>query len=146
MKEELNYDDRKHYAHELYTKNAKTIQDIAFMLGIDKEKVKLWAQQDFWDKEKRSLLISKTTQLECLYSTLEGVSNSAKEANNINPKDLDQIVKLTTSIKNLESEASVSTIIEVAEMFINWLRPRDLNLTKRLIVHMDAFVKQKLAA
>jgi len=146
MKEELTYYQKKEWARELYTKLDKPVKDIALTVGADEVIVRSWAQEEGWDGVKRSLLTSRATQLEHLYSALEYLNTKAKSENGASPKDVDLILKYTSSIKNLEPEITVSNIIEVFEPFILWMRRRNADLTRKLIVHFDAFVKQKLAA
>src|ERR1700742_4103175 len=101
MKDDLTYDERKEWARTLYTRNDKGIPDVSLTVGVDEATVRSWAQQGAWEGVRRSLLLSKSTQLECMYEALAQLNARMKENQEINPKDLDQMVKYTTAIKNL---------------------------------------------
>jgi hypothetical protein len=146
MNEGLNYDERKQWAKVLYTKENKTIRDIALEVNIDEAAVRNWVKENAWDGIKRSLLISKSTQLEHFYGQIDKLNaRIADSPDDINTKEVDQILKYTAAIKNLEADVSVCQVIEVAELFISWLRRKDIALTKAVTVKFDAFIKQTLA-
>jgi hypothetical protein len=144
MNRELSYDERKEWAQMLYTRHDNTIKDIALAVGADEVAIRSWVHEGAWEAIKQSLLISKAAQLELYYSQLGKITTRLNEDNDANPKNMDLVVKYTTAIKNLETDVSISTIIEVSELFILWLRRKDITLTRKLIVHFDAFVKERL--
>jgi terminase small subunit len=147
MTEELNYDERKQWARSLYTWQDKTIKDIALTVSVDEATVRNWVAEGTWDGIRRSSLISKSRQLQHFYNQLENINAKlADSPGEINTKDVDLIVKYTAAIKNLEADITVCQVIEVAELFVTWLRRKDMALTKAVTVKFDAFIKQRLAA
>ena len=140
MNKDLAYNERKEWAKMLYTREDKTIKDITLTVGIEEADVRLWVVEGAWDGIKRSLMISKETQLAHLYNILEKLNS--KSADEVTIKDVDHILKYTTIIKNLEVAPSRATVLEVSDLFIHWLRRKDIELTRTLIVHFDAFIKE----
>ena len=146
MNENLSYSERTEWAQMLFTRHDKSIKDIAATVNTDEATVRGWIAEGGWEGIRRSLLTSKATQLEHLYNLLDALNAKLRNAEEPTTKDVDMMLKYTGTIRNLETETTASEIIEVSELFILWLRRRDLNLARKLIVHFDAFVKQRLAA
>lgn len=59
-------------------------------------------------------------------------------------KEANQIAVLTKSIKQLETETSIAEVYEVATSFLDYLKPQDFDLYKRLIPIFDGFINSKL--
>ncbi|MFV8392755.1 terminase gpP N-terminus-related DNA-binding protein [Flavobacterium sp. LB2P6] len=59
-------------------------------------------------------------------------------------KDADAILKITTSIKRLETETSIGDTVEVARNFIEFVRPQDLELAKTITNLFDVFITAKM--
>lgn len=145
MSEELSYNTRKEFAKYLYLNEDITIRDIALEVNTDEATVQEWIKTGAWEERKCSLVISRKNQLKNYYSELQKIDQELKQDKNANPKYMDMHQKYTAYIKNLEVQLTVSEIIEVFESFTRWLRRKDLALAKKLVVHLDAFVKQRLA-
>lgn len=146
MNDELSYSERKEWAKLLYTKQGKTIKDTALETGVVEAVVCQWILEGAWEGIRTSLLTSKANQLEHLYKQVDRLNTKLAVAEDATAKDTDLLFKYIRSIKDLEKEPGISEIIEIFEVFIQWLRRKDLELTKKLVVHFDAFVEQCLAA
>ena len=59
-------------------------------------------------------------------------------------KEANQIAVLTKSIKQLETETSLAEIYEVSTGFLDYLKPQDFELYKKLIPIFDGFINAKL--
>ncbi len=144
MTKRLKYEERKEWARMLYTKQELSVTDVANTVAVQETQVLKWAKEDAWDNVRSSLLISKQTQLKRLYTALEKLTRTIEDADKeVNPKDIDLAIKYTTAIKSLEPEVTVSLIIDIAELFITWLRKRDLHFARAVATHFDAFIKQR---
>ena len=60
------------------------------------------------------------------------------------PSEAQTIAVVTTSIKRLESETSISEIYEVATTFLDFIKPQDFKLFKQLVPLFDSFISDKL--
>jgi len=141
---EARNEERKEWAKLLYTRHDVNIRDIAAQTGADEGCVRKWIQEGNWNGLKRSLLTSKEEQLGCLYDILGQLSARIKEQQEGNTKNADLLIKYTTAIKNLETETSISQIIEVAAQFIDWLQPQNPELAKTVALLFDSFIKKRL--
>ena len=59
-------------------------------------------------------------------------------------KEANQIAVLTRSIKQLETETSIAEIYEVATGFLDYLKPQDFSLYKKLVPIFDGFINSKI--
>ena len=144
MNVDLTQEERRRWAYFLYTEKDLSIKELALEVSTDEATVRLWMQEGAWEQVKRSRLTSKATQLDFLYTVLENLrSKDSKEAS---PKDADLMLKYTAAIHNLEEATTVTEIIEVSELFIRWLRRRDMQLTKVVVKLFDTFIKERIAA
>jgi uncharacterized protein YerC len=143
MNTDKPYEQFKEWARLLYTKEEHTTKEISSITGADQATIRNWINDGSWDVVRRSRLVFKETQVQNLYQMIEKIVE--KDETEKTYKDLDQVVKLTNSIKNLETDHSVSHIIEVAELFIAWLRRRNLDLARKITPEFDRFIKQGAA-
>jgi hypothetical protein len=146
MNPELTYNERKEWARLLYTRNDHTISDVALTVNTNEATVLSWINEGSWNAVRRSAMISKAAQIENLYCMIEALQPHAKNGDEPNVKTLEQIMKLIAAVRNLETDESVSNIIEVGELFISWLRRRDTELAKVITHEFERFVQQRMAA
>lgn len=145
MNEKKTNDARKTLARLLYTEHDQCVKEVAFTISADETDVRRWIQEEAWDMRKRSLLTSKKAQLKQLYALLEALSNNMNNEEQKNAKDVDLYLKYTAAVKNLESDVPVAAIIEVGALFINWLRRKDVELTRTIALQYNTFVDETLA-
>ncbi len=145
MKDNLTVSERKRWARFLYVKKATPISEVAHELNTDEATIRRWITEGQWDTVRKSLSISKSVQLEYLYQIAEGLTMKLA-GNDPNPKELDQLMKYSAIIKNLDTENSVYGIIEAAEVFTEWLYKRNKPLAQTFVKEFDKFVKERKAA
>jgi hypothetical protein len=143
MNTESNNHPRE-WARLLYTSHNKTIKEVALTVGVEEAAVRQWIYEGAWDTVRRSLLISKKTQLRHLYDLVDKLS-AKMDDEEASTKNVDLLVKYTAAIKNLEEAISIGSMIEVSELFISWLLRRDLALAKKFTRLLDEFVMQRAA-
>ncbi len=147
MNTELLWNDRREWAKALYLHLGKTETEIAATVGADESTLRNWIREGLWEEMKRTMLTSKKAQLERYYLLLEDLNSKLKSENGVpDTKIINAIIKLTTAICKLENEDTVCNTIVVAEQFTSWLLNMDLEFAKKVTVHFDLFIKQKLAA
>ena len=54
-------------------------------------------------------------------------------------------IAITNNIKKLETETSIAEIYEVATGFLDFIKPQDFDLYKRLVPLFDVFINSKLS-
>jgi len=143
MNEGLKPNEYKGWAKLLYTKHEKTVKDVALETGVEESIVEKWVKEGNWVVMKRAVLTSKKLHLDLFYDQMEKLRNKILAGDENNAKDMELMGKYTMAIKNLEAETSITTIIEVSELFITWLRRRDQAEAKKLVVLFDEFVKYR---
>lgn len=139
--------ERKEWAKDKYLLTDKNNRTIAEETKVDEATLQKWINDEKWNDLKRSLLVSRKTQLQRYYRLLEEMDEKIRMENTeLNIKNLDAIAKLTAAISNLEDEDQLCPIIEVAEQFTGWLAKKDLELARRVSGAFDSFIKEKIAA
>jgi hypothetical protein len=142
MSESLKEDERKAWACMLYTKLDYSVHDTAVTVNADETMVEQWIEEDAWNGQKLSLLLSRNKQLKLMYALVDSMNEKiSTNLNAIDPKDVEIIVKYTRAIKNLENKVTVTQMMEVFELFLLWLKKKDIVLTKMISLRCDAFIK-----
>lgn len=141
---------KKEWAKTLYIGGGISQKDIAEKVDVSRVTLNKWVNDpdENWEKLKKSLLITRESQLSRLYMQLDELNSSimAREqgARFANSKEADTINKLTTAIRKMESEASIADIVEVSKRFLNWLRPVSPDKAKEVAGMFDDFIKDNL--
>jgi len=130
----------------LDTDQKLTIQEIAERVGVRPNTVGNWIKKQGWEKLRKSLLVTRQVMISDLYDQLEWLNNEIKgrDIKVADSKEANTIAVITTSIKRLETETSVAEVYEVATGFLDFLKPQDFDLYKRLVPIFDAFINNKM--
>jgi len=133
------------YARLLYTQERLNFTDIAEKTGVSAKTISKWATDGNWDNIRKSLLVTKQTQIVHLYNQLEWLNNTiaTREAKVASSTEADSISKITSSIKKLEVETSLAEVIEVGRAFINFAKDVDFGKAKEITVLFDQFIQSK---
>lgn len=134
------------YAQLLYTQNRLSFTEIAERTNVSTKTISKWCKDNNWDNIRKSLLITKQTQLSQMYSQLEALNAEidTREAKYPTAKEGDTISKLTASIKRMEVDASVAEVIEIGRMFIDFVKDVDFAKAKEITTLYDQFINSKL--
>jgi hypothetical protein len=147
MYHDLTPQERKQWAKDLFTRLDRTSRQIAATVNVDEATVRGWINEGGWEGFKQSLRISRKSILERYYAMLEDLhTKTLGPDGEYNSKYLDQANKITAAIQNLERDDAVCQIIEVAEMFTNWLLCKDPGFCRQVTAQLDAFIRYKLSA
>ena len=145
MKEENNNDQLRDWAKHLYTRGEKGFAQISSETEISEAQLRQWASESSWDHLRKTMPTSKAYQIEKLYLLLEKANEKLLGVEDVNPKDVDLIVKYTAAIKNLDTEISLQQIVEVAKAFTTWLHGHNRDLAKSMTIKFDKFIKERSA-
>ncbi|MDB0603181.1 phage terminase small subunit-related protein [Tenacibaculum maritimum] len=136
------------YAKMLYvdTSQKLTNKEIAERIGVRPNTVSNWIKKGGWEKLRKSLMVTRQKMIVDLYDQLEWLNNDIKtrDVKVADAKEANTIAVITTSIKRLETETSVAEVYEVATSFLDYIKPQDFDLYKKLIPLFDAFINAKL--
>ena len=141
MSSKLTETQLKEWAKLLYLSHNENIKNIHEKTGIEEAQLRDWIRDGNWDNLKRSLVTTKHEQLQLLYDTLYTITTRLKiDEGKEDLKDIEKILKLTASIKNLQTELSTGEIIEVAIAYLDWLRKEAPDAVKTETMHLDRFI------
>lgn len=136
----------KDFAKVLFVNDNVTQKEIAERLTVTEKTVSKWIKEGEWEKMKKSILVTKNSQLSMLYDQLDFINNDIKlrDYKIATTKEADVISKLTASIKKLETETNVGETIEVSKQLIQFIRSADLQFATQLTRYCDAFIQEKM--
>jgi DNA-binding XRE family transcriptional regulator len=144
----LTNQQKKDWAKLIYLKDNLTQKEIAQKVGVTEKTIGKWIQSEEWYKLKSSITITKEETLRRFYIQINEITAAIEKRDDgqkyANSKETDTLVKLTAAIKNLETETSISEVIEVSKNFLNWLRKHDLTKAQELSEYFDAYIKTLL--
>ena len=149
MANTLTIRQKKEWAKLLYTKENLTQKEIAERVGTSIVSVNNWKKKDNWDALKQSMLVTRENQLRMLYMQLDEltthINNKEMGSRFADSKQADTIMKLTASIRTLETDASIADIVEVAKRLINWLKAINPVQAREVAQLFDDFIKDALS-
>lgn len=132
----------------LYLKGGLTQAEIAERSGLSRQTISASIKKEKWDILKAETAM---TDGEMLQEVRQQINEVKQEINSrppdkrkYTPADLDGLRKLYKTMKELRGEATVADMISFGEKFIAYVRPIDLEFTKRFTDLYDAFIKDNL--
>jgi transposase-like protein len=144
-KSTMTNNQKKDWAKLLFLNDNATQKEIALRVGVTEKTVSSWVNKEDWEQLKSSVIITKSEELKRIYMQINEINTAifSKEKGQrfASTKEADILSKLTAAARSLETETSVSDVIEVFKRFLNWLREVDLDKAKDLVILQDAFVK-----
>lgn len=144
---QLTQDEKKLYAEKLFMRGDIEQQEIARLVGVSVVTMSKWVNDPAsnWKGKRKSFLVTKQEVIRRLYSVIEKMTARMDEdEEGGDTKDADKLIKYTAALKNLETETSISEIMEVAMGFGKWLLPVDPALAGAVANHFDLYIKEKL--
>lgn len=140
---------KKEHAYLLYTRDGITVhKELAERTGASAKSIGKWVKEENWEKYRQNMLLTREEQMQNLLVELAELNEfikTKKEGKRFaDSKEADVRRKLIRDIKDLETKASVSEIIQTAKRFITWIRQVDLDKAKEITNLFDAFIKDCL--
>lgn len=144
----ISRQQQKEFARTLYLRENLTQAEIAERVGVSRQTVIRWVGAEKWDELKASISMTAEEQIRNLQRQVVEINNSIlnRESGNryANAKEADTIVKLTTAINKLQTEAGIHEIVGVGAAFVDFMRPIDLEKAQEFTRLFDAFIKAKM--
>lgn len=139
---------KQEYAKILFLKESLKQKEIAERVGVTEKTIGNWLKKGDWQRLKTSLVITKEAELRRIYiqinelnTHIEDKEDGNKFANN---KEADTLSKLAATAKALETDASLSEVMEVFRGFLNYMRGINLEKTQDIVMLQDAYIKTLL--
>jgi uncharacterized protein YdcH (DUF465 family) len=137
--------EKKEIAKLLYLKDNKSGTEIAEFVGVSVQTVSNWTTKGGWKKLKASYIATKDQQLMRMYNQLtelnDAIANKEEGKRYPDSKEADAMNKIAAAIRHLETETSISEVIDVSIKFSNWLREQDPKVALEYIGYQDDFIK-----
>ena len=144
----ISRQQQKEFARTLYLRENLTQAEIAERVGVSRQTVIRWVGAEKWDELKASISMTAEEQIRNLQRQVIEINNSIlnRESGNryANAKEADTIVKLTTAINKLQTEAGIHEIVGVGAAFVDFMRPIELEKAQVFTRLFDAFIKAKM--
>lgn len=139
---------KQDYAKLLFTRERLTQKEVAQRVGVSEQTLSKWAREENWEELRNWFLISREEELNRIYKQMselnEAILEREKGKRYATNSEADILSKLATAARQLESEASLTEIINTFTEFLDWLRKIDLEKAKEIVRLQDSFVKFKL--
>lgn len=141
---------KKEYAKVLFTQEKLSQKEIAEKAEVSEQTITRWVNADNgeWKRLRQSHIVTKTEQLARIYEQIDELNSAIRNLpageRYASAKQADTLVKLTAAARNMESDASVSDVIEVSKRFLNWLKMLAPNKARELAPMFDDFIKDLL--
>jgi transposase-like protein len=116
--------DKQYLAKILFTREHLDAKIVSKKVGVSENTMSKWVNEFNWKALRKRLLVSKEEVLNNLYEQLEALDDEIRESNKKYPdsKQADIKIKLTASIRNMETDLAVADLIESGMRFIKHLQ------------------------
>jgi transposase len=118
--------EKQYLAKILFTREKLDQKIVASRVHVSENTMSKWVKEFNWKGLRNRLLVSKETILSNLYEQLEELNTEIQSrepgkryANN---KESDTLIKLTASVRNLETDLAIADIVESGIRFIRFLQ------------------------
>jgi transposase len=119
-------EDKQYMAKILFTREKLDQKIVAKRVGVSEKTMSAWVTKFAWKKLRNRLLASKEEILNNLYEQLEELNNDIRTKNEGkrygDTKQADIQIKLTASVRNLETELAIADLVESGIRFIKDLQ------------------------
>lgn len=146
MSKELTIAQKKEWAQLLYLQNQLSQKEICKKVRVSEKTMSLWIKKERWDKMRKSLLTSKSEVLRFFYDVLDNVKTKiSQDEDGIGDTKLaDMVVKYTAAIKALETDTSISVLMEAGMKFHKYMQTIDPIKALEFLNNYDGFIKEQL--
>jgi hypothetical protein len=136
--------DNEQKAHDLFFQTELNQQQIADLLNVNRKTLYGWIKQGNWIRAKCAAAYAPVVLAEQYYAQLAAMNNKIAERDDPFPtkEEADIIRKITATVNAIRNEkATCSETIQVLTNFTDDMLLVDPELTKKVIVHMNVFIK-----
>jgi DNA-binding XRE family transcriptional regulator len=136
----------KNHAKLLFTREGVTSQkDLALRVGVSENTISKWVKDEGWEKHRASIILTKDEELRRVYMQLtelnDNIFKRPQGERFSTTKEADILVKLSATIRQLETDVALAEAIEVLIKLINLVNSENLTEGKIIIKWADIFLK-----
>lgn len=136
---------KQDYAKLLFLKEHLSQKEIAVKVGVTEKTIGKWVNQQEWQVLKSSETITIHEQIKRTLNQIHQINIAISEREDgkkfPSNQEADILSKLSAIVKNLKTEINLNEIIEVFELFSEWLRHIDLDRAKDNVELQDKFIE-----
>ena len=137
--------EEREYAKILYVNERISYKEIAERVKVTEKTIAKWANEDGWDKLRKSLLTTRLAQLVHWYNQLDAINETIATRGGVPTNaEADTMSKTTSNIQKLEADTSIAEYVEVGRKVLAFIQDIDLADAKKLRFYFDEFINQKL--
>jgi hypothetical protein len=149
MVKELSGAQKKEWAKLLYKTDANITQkEIAAKVVATENTIGKWIKDEGWEQLRQSHLQSRDAQLFDLNQQWNELNSfiKKKKAGERFPdvKEADILIKISASIKNLQTEVDLQGVMEAGKGFVNFVRKADFANVQLAAKLFDGYIKSLL--
>jgi transposase-like protein len=147
MSSEISMSDKQYLAKILFTKQKLDQKIVAEKVGVREATISKWVNEFGWKQLRNKLLVDKEEIMANLYEELSEldafIRNKPQGERFSNSKEADAKLKLTASIRNLETDLAIADIAASGIKFIRFLQTskEPIEKIKEVADLWDAFLK-----
>jgi len=139
----------KDYAKILYTRDRLTQEEVSEKTGLHHNTISKWSIEGGWKKLRRSFITTREEQMARMLDELielnDKISERPRGSRHADLKESAIRHRLVSDIKNLESDAALTEIINSSKGLINFIRKIDLEKAKEMCRWVDRYMQTLLA-
>ncbi len=143
----LNLKQKREWAELLFARTQMTQKEIAEKVGVTEKTMGDWKNKHNWEQLRTSYFLTKGQELQRIYGQISALNDMISERDHghqfATAKEADTISKLAAAARQLETDVSISDVVDVFIGFIDWLRENDFNQAKDVSELMDNYIKYK---
>jgi transposase len=115
---------KKDLAKILFTREQLDQKIVAQRVGVSEKTMSKWVNDEGWKELRNRMLISREDQLNSFYEQLSNLNEQIKKNDFSVPdsKQADIQVKLTASIRSLETDLAIGDIVSAGMKFIKHIQ------------------------
>ncbi|HLO38349.1 MAG TPA: hypothetical protein VK173_07665 [Lacibacter sp.] len=141
----LTIKEKKDYAWLLFKEGVLTQKAIAQKAQVSEVTLSTWKKDENWESKRRSLYNTRESLLVDLYMIFENTKNKITDKGGVaDSKDADGLLKLSQSIKNLETETSLAQAFEVLKGLMLYIQQVDFEKSKEMVDYVDGYLRKLL--
>lgn len=137
----------KDLAFTLYMNTDLSQKEIAAKVKVSERVMSVWVKDGEWELKKAAQEIGKEELIRNLLIQARELNGQIQQRPDgqryATPSEIDTIIKITSSIKNLQKQATLTDYITVCEQLLKYLLVGAPELAKALADPMNEFVSAK---
>jgi hypothetical protein len=146
----MSISDKQFLAKILFTREHLDQKIVAVKVGVSERTMSDWVNKFNWKDLRRRLLVSKEDVLANLYEQMEEVNefirSKEKGKRYADTRESDILVKLTASIRNMETELAIADIVGSGTRFLKFAQTSGmpLEMVKEFAEYWNAFIQDQI--